>query len=605
MWRDYLSGEKSKGNPGMGYNLSFFINYQLGWMYGRYFMWNFAGRQNGKQGYYKWDARDGNWLSGIKAIDDARLYNSDKLPDTIKNDPTRNGFYFLPFIFGLIGLLFHYRKDKKSFLSLMLLFLITGIGLVIYSNSPPNEPRERDYVLVSSFFAFSIWVGMAVIAIYEILKTKLGQMPSGVIAGLLVLVAPFLMGTVNFDDHSRRDHYGARDYASNFLNSVEPNSILFTYGDNDTYPLWYAQEVEGIRRDVRVVNLSLIAVDWYIDKLRSKVNDSAPLKLSLSEEAYRGKNRNQVYFHDPRGGALDKPMTLDQAFSIIGNPDNNQDGVTIVPSKNFFIPIDKEKYAKTGFLSDTTGMSDFINIRFADKKSYITKDDLAVMDVINSNIYDRPIYFAITCKNEKLLGLNDFTQIEGLGLKVIPKITPSDKSLSIYGSGDVDSNLAYENIMTKWKWGNFDKLDTHINTSYMAGVQAMRMSMLRTCLKLMDENKVAKANEVAKKFFEAFPHFNFPYDASVIPFINVMVEAKDFDSAKKEMKVLANETKQYLDFYLSLDNEDYQNFEDDIRYSYKSMSDLRGLSKKVEDPAFEKEINEMFEEYTVDKILRK
>jgi hypothetical protein len=274
MYRAWLN--KRSGKPTMGDNINFFIRYQVNWMYIRYFMWNFVGRQNGDQGYFSSDISSGNWESGVKFIDDARLHKSDRMPDKMKNDPSKNHYYFLPLIFGLIGLFYHAKKRKKDFFALFTLFLITGLGIILYSNQPPNEPRERDYVLVGSFFTFAIWIGLAVPAIVELLREKFSvkQPVIAALTAMVVLSAPAIMGFENFDDHSRMHHYGARDYASNFLNSCAPNAIIFTYGDNDTYPLWYAQEVEGIRRDIRVVNLSLIAVDWYIDKLRSKINES-------------------------------------------------------------------------------------------------------------------------------------------------------------------------------------------------------------------------------------------------------------------------------------------------------------------------------------------
>jgi Protein of unknown function (DUF2723) len=283
MWRESLNGNSS-GKPSMGYNLQFLFHYQLGWMYVRYFMWNFVGRQTAEQGTFPWDVSRGHWQSGITAIDEARLYKMDKLPDAIKNDESRNTYYFLPLIFGLLGLIFHYIQKREEFIVLLILFVITGVGIIIYSNQPPNEPRERDYVLVGSFMTFCIWIGMGVIALYHYLSQKMQGIAPALIAGVLVLSAPVIMGFQNYDDSSRKHIKGSRDYASNFLNSVAPNAIIFTYGDNDTYPLWYAQEVENIRRDVRVVNLSLIAVDWYINKLRTKVNESAPIKLTLTEE---------------------------------------------------------------------------------------------------------------------------------------------------------------------------------------------------------------------------------------------------------------------------------------------------------------------------------
>ncbi|MFZ1750579.1 MAG: DUF2723 domain-containing protein [Saprospiraceae bacterium] len=596
MWREVLNGD-SKGKPGMGYNLQFMLHYQINWMYFRYFMWNFVGRQTAEQGYFPWDISKGHWKSGITPIDEAKLYKMDALPDTMKNDESANKYYFLPLIFGLLGLVFHYTQRKKDFTTLLILFVITGIGIVIYSNQPPNEPRERDYVLVGSFMTFCIWIGFGVLAIYRFLAQKINGVTPALIAGLLVLSAPVIMGFQNFDDHSRKHHLGSRDYASNFLNSVEPNSIIFTYGDNDTYPLWYAQEVENIRRDVRVVNLSLIAVDWYINKLRNKVNDSAPIKLSLTEDDYRGNNKNQVFFASPRGEDLSVPMNVFEGLRSIQDPKNTYQGQTYITSKNFYIPVIKDKYMKLGLQPniDSSEWADRIDIRFPESATYITKDDLAVMDVIASNFYERPIYFAITCQSTKLLGLDDYVEMEGLGLRISPtKVRVRSQLPSIYGFGDIDENKVYTNVMTKWKWGNFDKYKLFIDKSYMAEVQAMKLVMLRAAIELDRKGDHKRAAEMANKYFEAFPNMNFPYDAGIMPFINVLVSCKDFESAKKHLRILAEETRQYIVFYESqTDKEVFDSFGQDYQYRMGAAQDVLENSKKMEDPAFEKEISDM------------
>jgi len=596
MWREALNGD-SKGKPTMGYNLQFMLYYQINWMYFRYFMWNFVGRQTAEQGYFPWDISKGQWQSGITPIDEAKLYKMDALPDTMKNDESNNKYYFLPLIFGLMGLVFHFVQRKKDFTTLFILFVITGIGIVIYSNQPPNEPRERDYVLVGSFMTFCIWIGMGVLAIYHYISKKLTGYVPAVLAGILVLSAPVIMGFQNFDDHSRKHHQASRDYASNFLNSVEPNSIIFTYGDNDTYPLWYAQEVENIRRDVRVVNLSLIAVDWYINKLRNKVNDSAPLKLTLTEEDYRGKNRNQVFFANPRGEDMSVPMNVLEGLRSIRDPKNTIQGQTFVTSRNFFLPVDRDKYMKLGLQPniDSSEWADRIDIRFPENSGYFTKDDLAVMDVIASNFYERPIYFAITCQSSKLLGLNDYIEMEGLGLRVSPtKVRVKSQLPSIYGFGDIDVDKVYNNVMTKWKWGNFDKQKLFVDKSYMAEVQAMKLVMLRAAIEFDRQGKKDKASEMANKYFEAFPHMNFPYDSGIMPFINVLINAKDFESAKKNLRILAEETKQYIVFYESQTNKEvFDSFRQDYEYRLSAIQDILDNAKKTEDPAFEKEMSDM------------
>lgn len=602
-WRDALYGNHN-GAPSFAYNIRFLTTYQLGWMYWRYFMWNFVGRQNGEQGYYPWDVRNGHWQSGIGFVDEAKLYNMEKLPDTMANDPAKNTYYFLPLIFGLIGLIYHASKDKKSFLSLLTLFIVTGIGIIIYSNQPPNEPRERDYVLVGSFLAFSVWIGLAVVSIYTMLREKVikSGLPSAAIAGALVLTAPIIMGFQNFDDHSRSDHTAARDYASNFLNSVDENAIIFTYGDNDTYPLWYAQEVEGIRTDVRVVNLSLIAVDWYINKLRNKVNDSDPIKLTLTEENYRGKNLNQVFFFNPRDREdkeMKNFMPLVNGLKFIASPKSQVQGQSYIDSKYFFVPVNQQKILGSKVFEglDTTNMSNILPIVFSPSKNYITKDDLAILDIIASNFYDRPIYFATTCINEKLMGLNDFMQLEGLALRLVPTRNKSDRSFGIQGSGKVATEKAYNHIMNDWKWGNFDNVDTYVDGNYMAAVYSMRMTMYRLSMDLLNKGQTKKSADIAKKFFEAFPHMNFAYDTSVLPFIRVLVETGEFDEAKKHLRILADESVQYMEFFKSLDSKDLNSFEDNMRYRAGGLREVEAMSKMVEDPSFAKEINDKIGEF--------
>ena len=420
------------------------------------------------------------------------------------------------------------------------------------------------------------------------------------------MIAPILMGTQNFDDHSRRKNYGSRDYAANFLNSVDKDAIIFTYGDNDTYPLWYAQEVENIRRDVRVVNLSLIAVDWYIEKLRKKVNESAPLKLSLSTEAYRGKNRNQVFFFDPENpndDKLQKPRNVFKELAFIGNPRNNVQGQTILRSRNLVLPVDPNDLVQKGLWNRID--SNTVNqIAFKlPKEGYITKDELAVMDVVSSNIQDRAIYFAVTCNNAKLLGLNDYMQLEGLALRLIPEKNDGNRGLSIYGSGKVAEDKLYKNVMERWAWGNFDKEETYVEDSYGAELQAMRIVMMRAANEFLRNGNKAKAADLANKYFEAFPHFNFTYDESITPFLNVLVGSGEYEAAKKHTRVLANELQQRMIFYDSLDDDDFQSsFRQDFQYAVSGIQDVLDVAKNTKDQAFLNEIKGMVGQFDVRSI---
>jgi len=287
-------------------------------------------------------------------------------------------------------------------------------------------------------------------------------------------------------------------------------------------------------------------------------------------------------------------------LEYINNPRNEVEGQTLINSRNFFIPVDEDKYRNTGLLEnvDSIPFVNRVDLRFAPNKQYITKDDLAVMDIIASNFYDRPIYFATTCKNDKLLGLNDYMQLEGLALRLTPIRTPSDQSMFIYGSGRAEVDLLYDNIMNKWKWGNFDKEDLFVDRNYMAEVQAMKMAMLRTGAVYAQRGNKERAGAVIKKYFESFPHMNFAYDSSVIPFINILVSVGEFDEAKKHMRILANESDQYMRFYESLDNDDFVSFQQDMSYTLRGISDILNLAQNVQDPAFNNEMKELLSSYT-------
>ena len=596
LYKRWMNGKN--GDPNMADNLGFFFRYQINWMYVRYFMWNFVGRQNGDQGFFPSDKTAGNWLSGIGFIDGARLYDQSNLPSHMKNDEGRNTYYFLPLIFGLLGLFWHYKNNREDFMGLLALFIITGVGIIVYSNQPPNEPRERDYVLVGSFFTFCIWMGMGVLQMYEVFKDRanLKGIAPAAAATALVLIAPILMGTQNFDDHSRRHHKGARDYASNFLNSCEPNAIIFTYGDNDTYPLWYAQEVEGIRTDVRVVNLSLIAVDWYIDQLRRKVNDSPAIKMSLTSDMLRGYKRIQVPVDPFKKSNPDRPLNIYSALKFVGESHSlqTQGGNSLesyLPSKHLTLPVDRNRAVATGWIkpSDTTGLVSSINMNIG--KGYLLKGDLAVMDIIANNVWERPVYFAVTCRQESLLGLQNYTQLEGLALRIVPFKNSGDRLFGMIGNGRVNADAVYDNVMNKFRWGNFDQQKLFVDRSYGPTIQTTRFTILRAARDFMEKGQQKKATDLVKKYFEAFPNMNFTYDPSMVLFLDILVQGGDLEAAKKELRTLATVTQEYLDFFGSLTQEEIKSgFEGDMNSYSQVRGDILRLAKEVNDSAFENEI---------------
>ena len=593
----YLGGEP--GPISMGDNLRFFVRYQLDWMYWRYFMWNFSGRQNHDQGFYDNDPRSGNWITGIDFIDEALLgVELDDYPDEAREDEGRNAYYALPLLFGLLGVLFHLRRRPEDFLAVLALFVITGIGIILYTNQPPNEPRERDYVQAGAVFTYCIWIGMGVLAAFELLRSRAGLrgVAPAAVAGALVLAAPALMAFQGFDDHSRRDHRASRDYAANFLNSLEENAIIFTYGDNDTYPLWYAQEVEGIRPDVRVVNLSLIAVDWYIDLLRRRINDSPAIKLTLPPEAIRGYLRNQVPVR-PSGG---RPVTLQQALQYVAeeHPVRLQSGQTLaseLPADRLVIPVTPEIARANGLVDDLPDSARVSRVEInLEGRSYVLKDDLAVMDVIGSNVWERPIYFAVTVPQSKLLGLRDYMRLEGLALRLTPFRSPSETQFGPMGAGRVDADRVYENMTERFAWGNFDEQDLFVDPSYQPSVQSMQFVLVRTMQAMLRDGDDARAGELARLYFESFPHENFRFDYNAIFPLQTLVATGQTEEAKVHIRTLAASTADWMDYYASQAADDIADgtpLGQDLRQATATAQGIQGLLQRIGDSSFTNEIN--------------
>jgi hypothetical protein len=598
--------DKPTGAITFGDNLEFFWQYQIKWMWWRYFMWNFSGRQNGDQGYYAWDPSAGHWITGFDAIDQRWIGNQAELTDFQKNNEANNRYYMIPFILGLVGLFFHAKRRPNDFYALLALFIITGIGIIVYSNQPPNEPRERDYVLVGSFFTFAIWIGMSVVAIYSFLTENVKLAGNGAaLAGLGIgLLSPFLMVTQNWDDHSRAKHTGSRDYAKNFLESCQPNAIIFTYGDNDTYPLWYCQEVEGIRTDVRVVNLSLIAVDWYIAQLRRKVNNSAPIKMSIPQEQIRGFKRVQIpYPFDPAGARQDKPMSINDLVKFLGEDHmppggGGNDFQTYLPTRLGYIPVDKQAVLANKVLLQTdSSMVDTIYFDLGEKTTYIIKDQLAILDIIRSNLWERPIYWAVTCREDRLMGLEDYLQLEGLGLRLVPVKSRGQGEFGIIGSGRVNTDVAYDNIMNKWAWGNFDKEKLFVNKSYLPSLQTMKLAFVRIGRQLVNEGKKDKASALADKFFEVFPEKNFQHDQFSAFMADLYVRSGQNERGIGKMREIARATEQQLRFFASQTPAHQKHYQQDFQFALGTVSTLLGSADYLKDATLIDELEKQFEPY--------
>lgn len=531
-------------------NLAFLFRYQIGHMYFRYFMWNFAGRQNNIQGHG--GNTEGNWMSGIPFIDNALLGAQDNLPDPVANNQGRNHFYLLPLILGIIGIYFQFNRDSKDGFVVFLLFFFTGLAIVLYLNQYPQQPRERDYAYAASFYAFSIWIGLAVYAIYEVLNKKIpAQAAAGVSTIVCLLAAPVILARDGWDDHDRSGRYMARDLAYNYLNSCAPNAILFTNGDNDTFPLWYAQEVEGIRTDVRVVNLSLLSTDWYINQMKRKAYDSEPLPISFTEDQIRQGTRDYLPIVD-KGLAGYTNLKHVMAFAVSDKPGAKEDiygDVTnYIPTNRFSIPVDSAYIVNNGIVPKRDADKVLSSLDWEIDKRYLIKNDLAVLSILANNNWERPVYFAVTVGSDAYMDLDNYFQLEGLAYRVVPV----KSEMSSY-RGRVNTDVMYDNIMTKFKWGGIKDPSLYMDPETTRLTTSLRIHMTRLAEALMEENKVDSAVAVLDKLMEEVPDETVPYNFLVISAAELYYEAGEDEKANAIVRRLAVIYDSYMNHYLNME----------------------------------------------------
>ena len=562
-----------KRTPTFGENMGYFFSYQVNWMYWRYFMWNFAGKQNDTQGHG--DFVDGNWKTGIGFYDEARLGNQEFVPELSKNSKANNSYYMIPLLIGLLGLVYQLLRHRSDFIVVGLLFVLTGFAIVVYLNQTPLQPRERDYAYAGSFYAFAIWIGLGVTAIYFWLKLVLKKIPSTAIAGLafgLTLVAPILMAAQGWDDHDRSDRRTGIDMAKNYLNSLQPNAIIFTNGDNDTFPLWYAQEVEGVRTDVRVVNLSLLNTDWYIDQMKRRQYESAPVPFSIPEFKYRQGTRDLIVLNS------DSALTpLEEALSYCLDDSKIQDfgykKFSVMPNYQFSYAVSKENQAK---FSQYVGANDSLvsTMSFAlmdddgeSPRQFITKAQLMVMDLIVHNNWERPIYFAVTTGSEAYMGLEPYFQLEGLAYRLTP-IYHADYDRDNM-TGGVVSELMYDNVMNKFLWGNIDTKDIYLDENNRRMVTNLRMQLNNLAEQFIIENKMDKAVAVLNKSINSLPEKNAPYDQPQIMWqtAELLFKAGDIQTATKLAERVFELNNQMLDYYESLTKAEQKSIERKMQMS--------------------------------------
>ena len=534
--------------PTFAENLRYFFAYQLNFMYWRYFMWNFSGRQNDIQG--NGEVMNGNWITGIKAIDEVLVGPQDNMPSDIADNKGHNAYYMLPLLLGILGLLYQAYSGQRgiqSFWITFFLFFMTGIAIVLYLNQTPYQPRERDYAYAGSFYAFCIWIGFGVAALAKLMQKygKLSPVVAGSVATVLCLFVPIQMAGQNWDDHDRSGRYVCRDFGANYLESCEPNAVIFTNGDNDTFPLWYAQEVEGIRTDVRVCNTSYLQTDWYIDQMKKQAYESAPLPISWDRADYIQGTRDAAYIVP----MMDKPIDLSTGLNFVRSndpkfkkiPGFNQE-LDYIPSETLVYKVDSATAVAKGLATDSTGLLKEMTISLKGKTA-LGKQELMILDMLQTNNWERPIYYAITVNPDQFVGLDGYFEQTGLAYQIVPK----------QANKGTNTEKMYDNVMNKFKWGGVDKPGVYIDENVMRMCKSYRMALFNKLAEdLLKEGKSEKALNVLNKCMEVLPPENVPLDYTALTTGELYYALDQDEKAEEVFTGIAENAMRNIDWFFRL-----------------------------------------------------
>ncbi len=590
---EYLDVQK----PSFAENISYLLEYQIGYMYWRYFMWNFVGRQDDIQG--KYNDLHGNWLSGIDFIDEMHLGSQEDLPSDALNNKARNTYFFLPLLLGLIGFVFHLKRDQKNFWVLLVFFLFTGIALKIYLNERPFEPRERDYALVGSFYVFAIWIGFGVYAIFDKLRKSISpKIIAPVIVVISLLCVPVLMASENWNDHDRSDRDTAFTMAKMYLDSVDENGILFTIGDNDTFALWYVQQVEKYRTDVRIINTSLLATDWYIDQMKRKAFESDAVPSQLENDFYNGQN-DAVFLRE----VTQDTVPIKTWMNYIENEDPRtkaelQSGTMIntFPSRYVRIPVDKQSILENGIVEkdDADKIVDHIDITIDDQVLY--KNRLLMLDIVANNDWKRPIYFTGgSFGDDDYLWMKDYLQLDGVAYKLVPIKTPVDPR-NPFDMGRVNTEKMY-NIVKNWDWGNMGSSDIYHDPETRKNSITYRSNLARLTENLLNEGDTIHAKEILDLGMKQMPVEYFEYYTLLEPFITGYYEVNEPQKAKALWEQVAEKYQENLKFYSTWDVERQYAYADEIITDMERYRALVDMMVRYEDNETVKEKAEEFNNY--------
>lgn len=610
----YMDG-KGKTIPGQTYkkptfgaNLKFFFDYQLNWMYWRYFMWNFAGRQNDIHSPTPGELFTGNWESGIGFIDKARLGDQSDAPAYLRDNRAKNHYYMLPLLLGIIGIFFQFARDKRGSWVTFLMFFMTGIAIVIYLNQPPYQVRERDYAYAGSFYAFSIWIGLAVLALYSWISGSLSRSPAARTAVAAAVSAaclgvPVLMAQQNWDDHDRSNRATAVEMARNYLNSVGPQGILITHGDNDTFPLWYAQEVEEVRTDVRICNTSLLGTDWHIDQMKYACNESQPLPLTVGAEQYLYGTNEFIYIYDTR----DTIIPISTVMDVFKHPKAKIEltsgrMVDYIMSRKISVPVNRENVIRYGILEEKYAdlIPDEIVLTMPADKDYITKPELFMLDLLSSYQWDRPINL-LNMGGDINMGIKEYLMYEGFSYKFVP-VKNRMKQTDI---GFADADDLYYKVNSVFEWDALKRTDyfaDYQNFYTFCGVMSQRGVFLNVAKEQMKAGYPERALEVLDKCQECVPESVYPLDISYMGFINernvLEMIALYYDAgapdkglalAQRFADELLVSAKFYMEFY------DYarSNFEETCHYIFYVADILKQNGDNEEAEAMEKSLDDL------------
>ncbi len=583
---------KTVMKPTFAENLRYFFSYQLNFMYWRYFMWNFSGRQNDIQGHG--EVMNGNWITGIKAIDEVLVGPQDNMPSDIVNNKGHNVYYMLPLLLGILGILYQAYSGKRgiqSFWITFFLFFMTGIAIVLYLNQTPYQPRERDYAYAGSFYAFCIWIGFGVAELAKLME-KYGKMPAvvaGSIATVLCLFVPIQMAGQNWDDHDRSGRYVCRDFGANYLESCEPNAVIFTNGDNDTFPLWYAQEVEGIRTDVRVCNTSYLQTDWYIDQMKKQAYESAPLPISWNRADYIQGTRDAAYVVP----MTDKPVDLGTALNFVRSNDPKlkkipgyDQPIDYIPSETLVYTVDSAKVVSLGLASESNPPVKEMTINLKDK-NMLGKQELIILDMLQTGNWERPMYYAITVSSDQYVNLDGYFEQTGLAYRIVPR----------QANKGIDTEKMYDNVMNKFKWGGVDKPGIYLDENVMRMCKSIRMVVMgKLAEDLIREGKRDKALNVLNRCMEVLPPENVPLDYSALVIGELYYAIGEKEKGSGVYTGIADDAMRNIDWYFRLNPSQLASAMRDLEHNLAVMQQVLAICKHY-DPDFAGKYQEEFDNY--------